>query len=281
MEGAPPDVAQADSVFSAAVRMQPDVVFVLFGVLPVTNTLLSAWLVTAMLILLALVLTRRLERQTRGAQNAWETFCEAWVRIVDKTIGPRGRRYVPLLGISFLYILFANWLGTLPLKHIKIAGPDGQDVALFRPATGDLNLTLAMAFVVILLVESVEIRAVGLRQYLRSLVLPNPFRALELITRPLSLALRLFGNIFAGEVLVGMILLIAPAVLFAVLGLELFVGLVQAVIFAALTLVFLSVAVAHEAHDAQAVPQGQPTPAGTNAASARRPATNEPLSTPV
>lgn len=281
MESAAPTATSADSLFPGAVRLQPDVVFYLFDVAPVTNTLLSAWLVSALLILLALLLTWRLDRQPRGSQNAWETFCETWIRIVDKTIGPRGRWYVPLLGISFLYILIANWLGTLPLKHIKIAGPDGQDVALFRPATGDLNLTLAMAFVVILLVESVEIRAVGLRPYLRSLVLPNPFRALELLTRPLSLALRLFGNIFAGEVLVGMILLIAPAVLFAVLGLELFVGLVQAVIFAALTLVFLSVAVAHEAHAAHPEERGQLPTATEKTAPAQPAAPNGPVCTPA
>lgn len=243
-----------DGLASGGIRIPPDVVFHLFGVLPVTNTLLSTWLTMALLILFASLTTRRLAAVPRGVQNAWELFCEAWIAIVDRAIGRRGRRYVPLLGASFLFVLLANWVGTLPLKHLKIVGPDGQLVPLFRPATSDLNLTIAMACIVILLVELTEIRAVGLRPYLRSLVLPNPLRALELMARPLSLALRLFGNIFAGDVLVGMMLVVAPAVLFVVLGLELFIGLIQAAIFAILTLVFLSVALAHEPRDADTAP---------------------------
>ena len=253
-----PATAPLENLPEAAIRIPPDVVFHLFGVLPVTNTLLSTWLVMALLILVAAWTTRRLADVPTGIQNAWEALCETWITIIDRTIGPRGRRYIPLLAGSFLFILTANWLGTLPLKHLKIEAPDGREVALFRPATSDLNLTFAMAILVIVLVEVTETRAVGLRPYLRALVLPNPFRLLELVARPLSLALRLFGNIFAGDVLVGMFLTVAPIVLFLVLGLELFVGLVQAVIFAALMLVFLSVAVAHEpTHDEQR-PHGRP-----------------------
>jgi F-type H+-transporting ATPase subunit a len=257
-----------ESLPDVVIRIPSDVVFVLFGLLPVTNTLLSSWLAMALLILVAALTTRRLRDAPAGLQNAWEALCEAWIAIVDRSIGPRGRRYIPLLGASFLFVLTANWLGTLPLKHLKIEAPDGREVALFRPATSDLNLTLAMAIFVIALVEVTEIRAVGLRPYLRALVLPNPFRLLELVARPLSLALRLFGNIFAGDVLVGMFLAIAPVILFLVLGLELFVGLVQAVIFAALMLVFLSVAITHEpagaaAVEARARPTAMPTSADT------------------
>ncbi|MCC6178330.1 MAG: F0F1 ATP synthase subunit A [Chloroflexi bacterium] len=253
-----PSAAQGamDGIATAAVRIPPDVVFHLFGVLPVTNTMFSTWTTMALLIAVVGLATRRLSMTPSTLQNAWEMFCETWIAIVDRTIGPRARRYVPLLGGSFLFILVANWLGTLPLKHLKIMAPDGREAPLFRPATSDINLTIAMAIFVIMLVEAAEIRAVGLRGYLRSLAIPNPFRLLELVARPLSLALRLFGNIFAGDVLVGMILGVAPVVLFLVLGLELFVGLVQAVIFSALLLVFLSVAVAHERPEAPSTVTG-------------------------
>lgn len=250
-----PSAAQGatDGIATAAVRIPPDVVFHLFGVLPVTNTLLSTWVAIALLVLFAGLATRRLATAPSGMQNAWEMLCETWISIVDRTIGRRARRYVPLLGGSFLFVLVANWLGTLPLKHLTIVAPDGREVPLFRPASSDINLTVAMAVLVIVLVEVAEIRAVGLRAYVRSLALPNPFRLLELVTRPLSLALRLFGNIFAGDILVSMMLGVAPVVLFLVLGLELFVGLVQAVIFSALLLVFLAVAVAHEPPDERPV----------------------------
>lgn len=257
MDTAPATIpAAADGATGAATRIPADVVFYLFGTLPVTNTLLSTWLAMLILIVLAALAARRPAALPSGLQNAWEAFCEAWIKVVDRTIGRHGRRYVPLLGASSLFILAANWLGTLPLKHIEIQGPDGRIVPLFRPATSDVNLTIAVAIAVILFVEVTEIRAVGLRAYLRSLVLPTPFRVLELVARPLSLALRLFGNIFAGDVLVTMFLAVAPVVLFAVLGFELFVGLVQAVIFSALLLVFLSVAVAHEPTGDRAAPDG-------------------------
>jgi F-type H+-transporting ATPase subunit a len=86
-----------------------------------------------------------------------------------------------------------------------------------------------------------------LPRYLKGLVIPNPLRWLETLTRPLSLAFRLFGSVFAGHVLVSTILAIAPLVLFPFLILELFMGFIQAVIFAVLALVFLTIATAHEA----------------------------------
>ncbi|MFN8526619.1 MAG: FoF1 ATP synthase subunit a [Chloroflexota bacterium] len=243
-----PSAAQGamDGVTTTVIGIRPDVVFHLFGVLPVTNTLLSTWVTMVVLIAVVGLATRRLAMAPSGLQNAWEAFCETWITIADRSIGPRARIYVPLLGGSFLFILIANWLGTLPLKHLKIIAPDGREVPFLRPATSDINLTIAMAMFVIVVVESAEIRAVGLRAYLQSMVLPNPLRMLELVARPLSLAVRLFGNIFAGDVLVSVMIGIAPVVLFLVLGLELFVGLVQAVIFSALLVVFLAIAVAHE-----------------------------------
>jgi F-type H+-transporting ATPase subunit a len=78
------------------------------------------------------------------------------------------------------------------------------------------------------------------------LLIPNPMRWLEIFTRPLSLAFRLFGNIYAGEVLLATMLTVAPYVMFVFLALELFVGLIQALIFSMLSLVFLSIATVHE-----------------------------------
>ena len=97
---------------------------------------------------------------------------------------------------------------------------------------------------VIVLVEVLEVRALGGLHYLKSLVLPNPLRWLEMLVRPLSLAFRLFGSVFAGHVLVSTILTVAPLVLFPFLVLELFMGFIQAVIFAMLSLVFLTMATA-------------------------------------
>ncbi|MBV9356571.1 MAG: F0F1 ATP synthase subunit A, partial [Chloroflexi bacterium] len=145
----------------------------------------------------------------------------------------------------------------------------GDVIPLLRSSNSDLNLTAAMAVLMILLSEFFELRALGPLRYLRGLLIPNPMRWLEILTRPLSLAFRLFGNIFAGEVLIATMLAVAPFALFIFLGLELFVGLIQALIFAMLSLVFLTIATAHEEmHEQEEHPSRalEPSEASTMAA---------------
>src|ERR1700687_291513 len=158
----------------------------------------------------------------------------------------RGRRFMPLVATAFLFILFSNWFGTLPIGYIFIRNPEGIEVPIFRSANSDLNVTAAMAILMIVLAEFYELRSLGLFGYLKGLLIPNPMRWLEIFTRPLSLSFRLFGNIFAGEVLLATMLTVAPYVMFVFIGLELFVGLIQALIFSMLSLVFLSIATVHE-----------------------------------
>jgi len=98
----------------------------------------------------------------------------------------------------------------------------------------------------IAIAEVFEFRSLGLLGYFKGLFIPNPMRWLEIFTRPLSLSFRLFGNIFAGEVLLATMLAVAPFVLFVFIAIELFVGVIQALIFSMLSLVFLSIATVHE-----------------------------------
>jgi F-type H+-transporting ATPase subunit a len=232
-----------------------EVLWYLFGnhSLPISNAILTAWCVMAVIVLFAYFSTRNMRMLPSGMQNLWEMIVEVWVNITEQNMGRRrGRRFMPLIATAFLFILFSNWLGTLPVVgHITIHDPEGHAVPLFRSAASDLNLTAAMAVLMIFLAEAFELRSMGLGGYLKGLLLPNPMRWLEIFTRPLSLAFRLFGNIFAGEVLVITMLGVAPFVLFVFLGLELFVGLIQALIFSMLSLVFLSIATLHEeSHEA-------------------------------
>jgi F-type H+-transporting ATPase subunit a len=225
-----------------------DVVFEPFG-LPVTNTMLTGTLVTIVLAIVAVVLRLMLSMWPSRAQVVAEQVIDVWQSLADNAGGKRARRFVPLVGSAFVFILFANWMGALPLKHVRTINPDGNSVELIRSATSDLNLTAAVALMVVVLVELLEMRSHGLKHYVKALVIPNPLRWLEILVRPLSLAFRLFGSVFAGHVLVGTILAIAPAVLFPFLALELFMGLIQAVIFATLSLVFLTIATAGGADD--------------------------------
>jgi F-type H+-transporting ATPase subunit a len=112
-----------------------------------------------------------------------------------------------------------------------------------------------MAVVVFVLIQFYAIRALGFGGYVKEFFVPNPLHILTELTRPVSLSLRLFGNIFAGGVLVHTMLSVAPLVTFPFLGLELFVGVIQALIFSMLSLVFLSIATAHD-HGAHAEEHG-------------------------
>jgi F-type H+-transporting ATPase subunit a len=158
----------------------------------------------------------------------------------------RGRRFMPLVATAFLFILFSNWFGTLPISYFYVENSEGHTVPLLRSANSDLNITAAMAITMIALAEFFEVRSLGLFGYIKGLIIPNPLRWLEFFTRPLSLAFRLFGNIFAGEVLLATMLIVAPFLLFIFIAIELFVGVIQALIFSMLSLVFLSIATVHE-----------------------------------
>src|SRR5262249_41417533 len=191
--------------------------------------------------------TRRLKLLPGGVQNAVEAVVEVWVGLTEQNMGhTRGRRFLPPIATAFIFIVVANLFGTLPIVGPIYVHEHGEIIPILRSSTSDLNLTAAMAVLMIVLSEVLELRALGPLRYLRGLLIPNPLRWTEILTRPLSLSFRLFGNIFAGEVLIATMLAVAPFALFIFLGLELFVGLIQALIFAMLSLVFLTIATAHE-----------------------------------
>jgi F-type H+-transporting ATPase subunit a len=243
-------VQHAAETASATPQPPAEVLFHIMGI-PVTNSIFTAWIVMAILVLFAYFSTRNMRSIPSGAQNFWELIVELWVGISEQTMGRRrGRRFMPLVATAFLFILFSNWFGTLPIGYLTIRDAHGIDVPIFRSSNSDLNVTAAMAIMMIGLAEFFELRSLGLLGYLKGLLFPNPMRWLEIFTRPLSLSFRLFGNIFAGEVLLATMLTVAPFVMFVFIGLELFVGLIQALIFSMLSLVFLSIATVHEdAHE--------------------------------
>jgi len=234
-----------------APSLQAEYLFSL-GPIPVTNTILTAWIVTIIIVVFSYFVTRRMKEQPSGWQNVLELIVELWTGVADQAMGPRrARRFMPLIATAFLFILVSNWFGSLPIGYVSVVNSEGETVPILRSANSDLNVTAAMAITMIVLAEFFELRSLGGFGYLKGLFIPNPMRWLEIFTRPLSLAFRLFGNVFAGEVLLVTMLAVAPYVMFVFIGLELFVGLIQALIFSMLSLVFLSIATVHEeAHGA-------------------------------
>jgi F-type H+-transporting ATPase subunit a len=259
-------MAQEEPARAAAAANQtpspPTEALFAIGPIPITNTILTTWIVIILIVGFAFLATRRMRLRPSGVQNAIEMLVEVWVGLVEQNMGRRrGRRFLPLIATAFIFIVVANWFGTLPIVGPIYLSEHGENIPLLRSSNSDLNLTAAMAVLMIVLAEVFELRALGLLRYLRGLLIPNPMRWLEIVTRPLSLSFRLFGNIFAGEVLIATMLAVAPFALFIFLGLELFVGLIQALIFAMLSLVFLTIATAHEEeHELEQHPRQQLEP---------------------
>lgn len=152
------------------------------------------WVVMAILVVVAFVATRRVELVPRGMQNAMEIVLERLLVMLDDVIGHEGRRYLPLIGTLGLFILLANLLGLVP--------------GLVAP-TANLNTTAACAIIVFVTYHVIGIRKQGLASYAKHFMGPVPWLAplmvpIELVShlaRPLSLSLRLFGNMTGGHIL--------------------------------------------------------------------------------
>jgi len=232
----------------------------------VTNTLLSAWFATVMLVLFFVLGSRKKSLVPGRFQSLVESLIEAALSFCSSVLGPEmGRKVFPVVATIFFFVLFNAWLALLPFYQFLGFTKDGEIKAhLLRSAGTDLNFPLALALISFVFVEYWGIRSHGLGYFKKFFAIGGLLRLrpsgiidafvgfLELISefvRIVSFTFRLFGNMTAGEILVVMITFLVPFVAVEfVFGLELLVGLIQAVIFASLTLVFLSVAVSHQEH---------------------------------
>ena len=232
----------------------------------VTNTLLSAWVTTIVIILVFVGGAWKKSMVPGRLQSLVETLLEGVLSFCSSVLGPEmGRKAFPVVATIFFFVLFNAWLALLPFYQFLGFVLDGEIKAhLLRSAGTDLNMPLALALVSFVFVEYWGFRTHRLGYLKKFFAFGKLFRlrpsglidafvgVLELVSelvRVVSFTFRLFGNMTAGEILVVMITFLVPfmAVEF-VFGLELLVGLIQAIIFAALTVVFLSVAVRHEEH---------------------------------
>jgi F-type H+-transporting ATPase subunit a len=221
------------------------------GPFTVTNTMLTTWVVIAFLTVLAILATRRMALVPESRlQNLMELIIEFLLDLSEKTAGPRvGRAVFPLIATLFIFILTANWFGILPIVGtITLCDPHhpGHCVPVFRAATSDLNITAAMALIAITTVQVVGVTVNGVRGYLKELTTPlllAPIHLIGEISHVVSLSARLFGNIFGGEVLLVVMFALVPYfVPIVFMGLEMFFGFIQALIFSVLTIVYIALA---------------------------------------
>lgn len=238
----------------------------------VTNTLLSSWVTSLLLILLFLLASRGRDptKPPRGIRNFVEAIISAMYGFVESVAGPKNApRFFPLFATIFLFVVINAWVGLLPFyASLGFLNEEGELTRhLLRPAGTDLNMPLALAIVSFVFVEYWGIRVLGLRYFTKFFRFGALFRGkifqgvidifvglLELLSefvRIISFTFRLFGNMTAGEILLLVTAFLIPFVFtLPFYGLELLVGLIQALIFSGLTLVFVTIAVMpHESED--------------------------------
>ena len=222
-------------------------------------------LIASALLLLATVVVRRRAALVPGRFQALVELPIEWLAdIVQGTGGRRWREFVGLVVAIFMFVLVANLIGLLPGVGVigqAVRGENGEQelVPYVRAAAADLNFTLGLALIAFVAFVGWGIRANGLGGYLKELLIAEPAYMTPLLTpihiiselsRLISLSMRLFGNVFAGEVLLAVMLALVPLVVPVVfLGFELLFGFVQALVFALLTMTYITLAIAeHRQH---------------------------------
>lgn len=252
-------------------HLAPEILFHI-GPIGITNTVINTWIALVLFLILGLFVYRKTKLKPGILQNACEYVLDLVLPYFDQVTGARKKtiQFLPVVGSIFFFILLSNWLGLIPGTGSITVGHE----FLFRPANTDLNLTLAMALVSVVSSHIFGFVSIGVFTHIGKFVQIGSvvksikkgpiaiFTALieflvgiiEIVSeaaKVLSLSLRLFGNIFAGEVLISVISALVVAIVpTPFMLLELLVGLIQAAVFAMLTLVYLTVAVEkpHEAH---------------------------------
>ncbi|HAH04318.1 MAG: ATP synthase subunit a [Parcubacteria group bacterium GW2011_GWA2_43_17] len=247
----------------------------------VTNSLLNSWLTVVIIFVLALAVGKKIRPIPKGLQNYFEVILAGAMNLADSVTGSRQKtkKIFPLVFAIFIFVLINNWLGLIPgigsIGFIKSHEGGQVFVPLLRGGTADLNTTLALALFAVLASNIFGFITVGLWKYFNkfvnvrafleiprqikkdpAIIFVNPIKAfvglIEIVgevAKVASLSFRLFGNVFAGEVLLS-----AMAVIFAFvlpipfIFLEVIVGIIQALIFAMLTLVYFTIAGTAEEH---------------------------------
>ncbi len=251
------------------------------GSFQVTNSLINSWVVVIILVILAIVIGKKVKRIPHGIQNAFEIIIEGAMSIADSVTGDRRKteKVFPFVFSIFMFILLNNWLGLLPgigsIGFIETHGGHDVFVPFFRGGTADLNTTLALALFAVIAANIFGLITVGIWKHINKFIniqalaevpakitkeptiaFVNPIKffvgIIEVVgevAKVASLSFRLFGNIFAGEVLLAsMAAIFAFVVPIPFIFLEVIIGVIQALIFAMLMLVYFTIASTAEEH---------------------------------
>ncbi|XLQ19851.1 MAG: F0F1 ATP synthase subunit A [Candidatus Moraniibacteriota bacterium] len=246
------------------ISLVPEVITEIGG-FPITNTFLMTIVVSIIIIIGSVILSKRQKLVPCGFQNVSESILEGLLGLVDGVTGDKAqsRRFFPIVATIFVFVILSNWIGLLPgmgtVGVNQIHHGEEVLVSFIRSPSADLNVTFAIAIFAVIAAQVMGIMAMGVKKYAGKFFispLKKPYfigtfvGLLEIISefaKIISFSFRLFGNVFAGEVLLLVMLALVPLfVPLPFLFLEVFVGFIQALVFAMLTLVFFKMAA--EAH---------------------------------
>ncbi len=206
----------------------------LFGGIPISESIVVTWIIIGVLTLLAILFVRNLRVENPGKkQIVLETAIGGMYHFFEDSMGSHGKRYIPYMITVGLYIGVANLIGLFG----------------FKPPTKDMNVTIALAFMSILLIEIAGVKQKGFKGWIKSFAQPVPIilpiNILEIFIRPLSLCMRLFGNVLGAFVVMELIKLLIPVFIPVVFSLyfDIFDGLIQAYVFVFLTSLFIGEAI--------------------------------------
>lgn len=262
------------------IHLPAAVVFHIAG-FPITNSILASWITILFLVISSWLITRRFKLVPGRLQAAFEFLMASLYNFCKSVAGEEnGRKFFPVVATIFLFVIFNAWLSLIPgFGSILAIDASGHHTELLRGANTDLNTPLAIAIMSFVFVQYYGLRSLGIRylgkffnfgQFLGGfgLLLKGKAKAglnamfigvvnafvgvieiLSELSRIISFTFRLFGNMTAGEILLLMITFLVPLLASDIFyALELLVGFVQALIFGGLTLVFLTLAAAHQKH---------------------------------
>ena len=228
----------------------------LFGLKLHLDTIIYSWIIMSLILLITFLMTRNLKIEGYSLK---QTFLEGiWGLINNLTSSQipkgKGKAFIPLIGGIFVFTVIAYWAGLMPWKAGEAFSwwpklDTGHHWEGSSPAA-DLNVTLGMALIALITYIGAGIKTGGAK-YIINYFKPLGFvEWLDLIVRPLTLSLRLFANTIAGEILVMSILgLVAIFLPILAVGFELFIGIIQALVFSLLTTVYIGTAIAHSEHE--------------------------------
>jgi len=224
-------------IFASAFLMQ-EPLFTIADKLPVPELVVTEWAIILIIGLFAYLATRKMERVPRGLQNAFEAVVQWTFDFFGQMLGESvAKKWAPLLSTFFLFILVCNYSGLIP---------GASYISGFKPPTSDWNITATLAIIVFFSVQIAGFREHKMH-YFSHFVKPMPFllplNIIEEVARPLSLTLRLFGNIFGEEMIIGFLLMMAPFLIpMPMMALGLLTGLIQAIVFTILASSYIGAA---------------------------------------